>query len=113
VRLPEAERAAVPRPKVVDYLLSSTHPEGRGKAAFFRRCGFEPAAWERLAEALIGHALTHDVARTESSPFGTRFVVEGTMETPSGRRPHVRTVWFIGRSGGVPRLVTAYPLTPR
>ena len=113
MQLPAAERAVVPRPKVVDYLLSSTHPEERGKAAFFRRCGFSPASWEQLASALRRHGRTHTVARVEPSPFGTRYVIEGTMGTPAGRSPLVRSVWFVGHGGDVPRLVTAYPLNPR
>lgn len=35
--LPDRERARVDRAKTVDYLLSSSHPDGRGKAAFFTR----------------------------------------------------------------------------
>lgn len=107
------ERAVVPRRKVVDYLLSSTHPEGRGKAAFFRRYGFGPEAWEVLADALRRHAAEHEVTREEPSPFGTRYVVEGIMETPSGRTPRVRSVWFVANDDDTPRLVTAYPLDPR
>jgi hypothetical protein len=42
MKLKGIERASVRRRKVVDYLLSLTHPEGRGKAAFFRRFGFHP-----------------------------------------------------------------------
>ena len=111
--LPGIERAVIPRRKVVDYLLSPTHPEGRGKAAFFRHFGFRPEAWDVLAGALRRHAAEHEVAREEPSPFGTRYVVEGIMETPSGRTPRVRSVWFIDEEDGVPRLVTAYPLHPR
>jgi hypothetical protein len=33
--LPNAAAAIVARSKVVDYLLSETHPDGRGKARFF------------------------------------------------------------------------------
>ena len=46
MKLTGIERASIRRKKVVDYLLSSTHPEGRGKAAFFRSFGFGPEAWE-------------------------------------------------------------------
>ncbi|HEY4691082.1 MAG TPA: hypothetical protein VIK33_17360 [Anaerolineae bacterium] len=33
---PNHEKAVVPRKKIVDYLLSATHREGRGKARFSR-----------------------------------------------------------------------------
>ncbi len=44
-QLPDAERAAVPERKIVDYLLSPFHPDGRGKARFFRGFGFSAAQW--------------------------------------------------------------------
>jgi hypothetical protein len=37
--LPNAAHAVVGRGKVVDYLLSATHPEGRSKARFFSSHG--------------------------------------------------------------------------
>ncbi len=113
MKLPGIERAVVPRRKVVDYLLSTTHPEGRGKATFFRRFGFSLEAWDLLSEALRRHAAKHEVAREELSPFGTRYIIEGTIETPKGRTPHIRSVWFVEQDDDVPRLVTAYPLDPR
>lgn len=109
MRLPNLERVIVPERKVVDYLLNVDHPEGRGKAAFFRRFGFSPTAWEHLAEALIGHA-ANEVVRTEASSFGTRYVVEGRIQAPDGRRPRIRSIWFIDHGGETPRFVTAYPL---
>jgi hypothetical protein len=33
--LPEAERAVVEEKKILDYLLSTDHPDGKLKAAFF------------------------------------------------------------------------------
>lgn len=36
-------------------------------------------------------------------------ICEGELETPSGRRLGVRTIWIIDRGQERPRLVTAYP----
>jgi hypothetical protein len=38
-----------------------------------------------------------------------KYVVAGRVETPSGKRPLVRTIWIVDRGDVVPRLVTAYP----
>ena len=111
--LPNAERAVVARSKVVDYLLSEAHPDGRGKARFFFAHGFSPADWEALAAALRGHAVSHRVANAVETPFGVRYVVEGELASPDGRSPGVRTVWFIRTSHDVPELVTAYPMKQR
>lgn len=110
MKLPNHERALVPREKVVDYLLSRTHRDGRGKAAFFSRFGFTPESWQTLAEALLRHAARYEVAKAEATPFGTRYVVEGELETPDGRAPSVRAVWFVETDEEIPRLATAYPL---
>jgi len=108
-RLPSAEKAEVPSRKVVAYLLNPEHPDGWGKAAFFTRFGFSRRAWNALAAALRNHALENDVASAVKTPLGVRYVVEGPIEAPNGRKPNVRSVWF--QEGNLPpRLVTAYPL---
>ncbi len=112
-RLPDAERAVVPEQKVRAYLLSETHPDGRGKARFFSGYGYSDADWQTLAAALRRHPGEHSVAEIVETPFGVRYVVDGSLPTPDGRNPNVRTVWFIEREGGAPRLVTAYPVKRR
>ena len=113
MKLPNAEQALVPLAKVVDYLLSETHASGRHKAAFFRRYGCRDENWQDLAARLKLHALEHDCAREEPSPFGRRFVVEGIMEMPDGRTAMLRTIWFLRTEEAMPRFVTAYPLKQR
>ena len=110
MRLPHFEQAIIPQRKLTEYLLSRTHRDGRGKAAFFASFGFTIETWERLAEALRRHATEHDVAAIEATPFGMSYTVEGALLAPDGRWPLVRVVWFIETGETVPRLVTAYPL---
>jgi len=109
-KLPHSDEALIPQKKIVDYLLSPTHDSGRDKAIFFMHFGFTPEAWEVLAQALRQHAAQHEVAKVEASPFGQRYVVEGSLQTPGGRAPQVRAVWFIDTGEVTPRFVTAYPL---
>jgi hypothetical protein len=110
MKLPNAENAVIDRAKIVDYLLSETHDDGRHKAAFFRSFGFLPEFWSELAESLRRHVAEQDVSKEERSPFGRRFVVEGIMHMPDGRTALVRSVWFIRTKEVNPRFVTAYPL---
>jgi hypothetical protein len=95
MKLPHASEAIVPEAKITGYLLSATHPEGRHKAAFFRQFGFRVEEWWLFAEALRTQAIEYDVANTRDSPFGTRYTVEGVLETPQSRRPLVRSVWVV------------------
>lgn len=110
MKLPHIEQAEIPDEKITGYLLSMTHRDGRHKAAFFIAHGFQAEAWEMLAQALRRHAADHEIAKTEQTPFGTRYVVEGPLQTPDGCNPMVRVVWFVERGETIPRLTTAYPL---
>jgi hypothetical protein len=113
MKLPNHERAAVPKSKIVGYLLSDSHAIGRHKAVFFKAVGFSEENWSEMATALLRHAAEYDIAKIEDSPFGMRYVVEGIMATPDGRTPWVRTIWFIDTGADAPRFVSAYPLEDR
>jgi len=107
--LPNADRARVDRSKIVDYLLSVSHPDGGSKAAFLMRFGFRVEAWQVLAEALRVTGASHPVASVVESAHGTRYTVDGPMRAPDGRAPMMRTIWIM-EPGEPPRLVTAHPL---
>jgi len=110
MKLPNAEAAIIPLPKLRDYLLDPEHPEGGGKAVFFLAMGFHPDRWQLLADALREMIGTAPVTQTVESRHGTKYIVEGKLMTPTGRSAHVRTVWIIEPSESIPRFVTAYPL---
>jgi hypothetical protein len=110
MKVPNAERAVVPSRKITHYLLSTTHRDGRHKAAFFCSFGFTLEAWEVLASALLNHVRTHEVTVTAPTPFGQNYVVEGPLLAPDGRTPNVRAVWFIANAEQTATLATAYPL---
>ena len=92
MKLPNHQSAIVPKAKITDYLLSLDHRDGRGKALFFTRFGFSVGDWQVLAAALLEHAADHEVARVEQTPFGIRYIVEGSIQTPDGRTPLIRSV---------------------
>lgn len=110
MKLPNATALIVEREKILDYLLNPVHRYGAAKAKFFTALGFQPDAWEILAEALRAHGRKNEVIRTYQTGFGPRFIVEGELNTPAGRRPRVRTVWQFDYGAIAPRLITAYPL---
>jgi hypothetical protein len=85
----------VPREKIVEYLSSLAHRDGRNKALFF--FGFSVDAWQTLANVLLRHAAEHEVAKIEASQFGARYIVEGELHAPDGRTTLVRVVWFKAR----------------
>ena len=110
MKLPRSDKLVVEREKIVDYLLSFVHRYGASKARFFAEFGFRAEEWARLAEALREHGRTCELVREVETGFGPRYVVEGELTTPSGRRPRVRTIWQHDKGAVAPRLISAYPL---
>ena len=112
MKLPNAHVVLVGREKNADYLLNAAHPENNGKAQFLAALGFSPEQWETLAAAFRKLAQTTEVAECLESPHGVKYVLDGAIETPSGKTPAVRTVWIVDAGRNCPRLVTAYPTQP-
>jgi hypothetical protein len=113
MQLENAGQAYVEREKITGYLLSADHRYGAHKARFFSEFGFRSETWSVLAEALRDHGQRHAVANIKKTDFGTRYEVDGPLETPTGQRPQIRTVWQIDLGENAPRLITAYPLERR
>lgn len=109
MRLPHADQAWIPREKIVDYLLSTTHSVGSAKAKFFRGFGFGDQDVELLEKGLLLIARTSEVTEMVESTFGSKYTVDGDLWTPSGVVVSVRTVWIIEVGEESPRFVTAYP----
>ena len=110
MRLPRAEQAVIDPRKLRDYLLSSEHPVGRLKAAFFVQLGFSAATnWVRLDLELRRLAMEGSAELGERTSFGQKYVVRGRITGPVGRTADVLSVWIILNNEKNPRLVTVYP----
>ena len=68
------------------------------------------AEWQGLAEALLRHARENEVAESEQTRHGTRYVVDGPLTAPGGMILNVRSAWYINLGADVPRFVTVHPL---
>jgi hypothetical protein len=109
MKLPNAHLALVGGDKIAEYLLNPAHPDNGGKAVFFFAMGFQIEDWHVLADALRKLTDKPMSVKTMASPHGMKYIVEGEIETPCGKRPRVRTIWIIDKGFLAPRLVTAYP----
>lgn len=110
MNIPNAANCIVEPEKVRDYLLNLSHPAGKGKAAFFTAMGFRQQDWEVLATALRQMVRHSPVTISMTSRHGQKYIVAGTLVTPNGQVPHIRTVWVVDSGTDRPRLVTAYPM---
>lgn len=103
--VPNAAQAVIATPKITDYLLKNP-----GKAKFFLAFGFTLAQWQVLHDALLQHVIAHEYATKIPLDDGVKYVVEGTLPSPDGRNPQVRSVWMIDGGRSSPRLISAYAL---
>ncbi len=108
MRLPNAVHAIIQREKLINYLLSLTNEDGKPKAVYFRTIGFAPTNVKDFEVALRAVATNNEVKTVEESKFGIKYVIEGLMDSPSGKKVMVRTVWAIDKGEKNPRLITAY-----
>jgi hypothetical protein len=105
---PYAKRVRVEQKKIVEYLLSVTHPDGSSKARFFSRLVSQPR----------DGPFSPSGSRSMAGPIpwvlqwnrNTRYTVDGELPTPDGRKPRIRTVWMLSKKSKSPRLITAYPI---
>ena len=107
--IPLADTAYVPQEKLIEYLLNEHHPVGGAKAKWFLSLGYEPGSPSVLEQDLLKLVQTSDQHAAKTSPFGTKYVVVGSMSAPNGQEVNVITVWIVEPSDHRPRLVTAYP----
>ena len=109
MRFKEDIRLSVPEGKIIDYLLSETHPIGSCKADFFRALGFTKENPSLLRVQLVSLGRFSEIVKEMETPHGTKFVIDGAIVTPKGQEVFIRTIWIKDKHSEVIRLVTAYP----
>lgn len=110
MQLPNLTEAFVPGAKIAGYLLSLDHRSGRDKARFFTRLGFRPSLPGQLQRSLLQHAGRNEVSSVVQTAFGTKYLIEGRIEGPTGDSAEIRSIWFVEAGESQPRFVTAYPM---
>lgn len=110
MHLPGREHAYVPQRKLIEYLLSETHAIGKSKAKFFAALGYDQSNADILGRNLLKIAAVGTVTKAVPSAYGTKYVVDGMLETPTVGKVTIRTVWIIENESTDPRFVTAYPV---
>lgn len=108
-KLPNADAAFVEATKLTEYLLSTSHKDGKGKAKFFMAFGFSLADVAVMEAALLLHPIAQPVAQIKETEHGVKYEVACSVETPDGRNPCIRSVWIVDAGKSEPRLVTAFP----
>ena len=110
MKLPYGKNAYVPKEKFTEYLLSETHAVGKLKAKFFKSAGFDETNVTQLERVILAIAHDEEVKEVISSPYGKKYVIDGTLSTSSKKKVKIQTVWIIETGEKRPRFVTAYPV---
>lgn len=106
MKLQNSQSAEVNLQKLLDYLLSDSHPIGKSKAKYLRSFGFSNANVELLKQGLITIAQTEDVKEVISSTHGVKYVIDGSLQTPVKVFIKLRTIWIIEKGEEVARFIT-------
>ena len=109
VVLPNASKARINPKKLREYLLSSSHSIGRFKRPFFAALGYSENHWEQLAADLQELASNGEARLGQSTEFGQKYEVRGTLKGPSGKAAEIVSVWIVLEDEETPRFVTAFP----
>jgi filamentous hemagglutinin len=103
--LPNAHNAQI-HPRKLTYLLTT------GKAKFFGLHGFDLNRPLELDAALRAHPLRNQIESTETTIYGTKYLIRCSLPSPDGRDPCILSVWIVDSGETAPRFVTAYPSRP-
>jgi hypothetical protein len=79
VTFPDAGRAVASREKICGYLLNRDHPVGGPKVEWFASLGYTVEFWEDLRADLLRIARTCEDFSAVSSPFGVKYLTQGTI----------------------------------
>ena len=81
MKVPLGKKAYISKDKLIDYLLSETHPVGSSKAKFFRGLGFNETNIIQLEKSLLKIANMNDIKEARRIKYGTNYVIEGNRST--------------------------------
>lgn len=110
MKLPNSDRVIISREKLINYILSKTHSTGKFKARFFQNLGFNQTNVSFFETILRTMANSEEIKETIPSVYGAKYILDGKVNTPSGKTIKLRTIWIIEKGQIRPRFITVYPV---
>lgn len=108
MKLPNPDRAVIAESKPRKYLLSTTHPMGRFKAAIFNELGYSENNWRAL-RAELAKVAGQDASEKEVNEYGSKYEIRSVVHGPSGKSLRLVSAWIVLKNEEFPRSITAYP----
>ena len=109
MKLPNADKAIIPLQKLRDYVLSTSHPVGKFKAAFFQNLGYTSDNWQQLEADIRSIIKSNDAAIGEKTEYGLKYEVRGIITGSNHQFAEIVTAWIILNGEYNPRFITTYP----
>ena len=75
----------------------------------FALSGYAVADPGRLADDMRSQLLPLDAAFEETTKYGDKYRITGTLTGPNGRRLSVVSIWMIERTGDATVFITLHP----
>ena len=92
--------------KSTRYLLNPRDEDDKSK--FLAQAGYTAAHADELLEDLRG-LLTHEAEFIQTTEYGDKYRIRGTLTGPNGRQLRVASVWMIEKATGQTKFVTLIP----
>ena len=99
--------ATIAKEKLTEYLLRKL-PEN-DKSGFLMVAGYNLDAWERLEADIRHQLLPLDAEFVETTEYGDKYRIRGSLTGPNGRELHVVSIWMREEATGLTKYVTLYP----
>ena len=97
----------IAREKLTDYLLSPR--DDHDKSGFLRLAGYSCANAAQLEADLRTQLLSRAATVAGESPYGTKYIIRGSLTGPNGRTLRVLSVWMRENATGLTKFITLYP----
>lgn len=113
MKLPNGDQAIVDRVKLAEYCLNPNHPDGKHKAAVFRKV----LGWTAEDAGLLYTMLKSAAENLDATPgtedrYGKRYTID--IDVGPWHRPHLlRSGWIIREGEEIPRMTTCYLIKKR
>ena len=99
--------AVIARAKVANYLLQ-WRPEN-DKSQFLALAGYTAEHVDRLLEDIRNQLLPLEAEFEETTEYGDKYRIAGTLTGPNGRPLRVVSIWMTETASGLTKFITLYP----
>ncbi len=100
------ENSQIAHEKVTRYLLNLRDEDDKSK--FLAQAGYTAAHADKLLEDLRG-LLTQQAELIQTTEYGDKYHIHGTLIGPNGRHLRVVSIWMIEEATGQTKFVTLIP----